>query len=118
MTENQRKQIHHGTLPDAYPRGREIREVAGVVILVTGPDAPRLANLFAALVPKLPRSDRRSIGALVLVECDPEDERGGIPAGSPPTSGSGSARRPTPSVSPGSRSLPLDHEREPGGNHA
>jgi len=42
-----------------------------VTILVTGPGAARVADIFAALVPRLPDSDRASLGGLVLVMADP-----------------------------------------------
>lgn len=42
-----------------------------MTILVTGPGAARVADIFAALVPRLPDSDRASLGGLVLVMADP-----------------------------------------------
>ena len=56
-------------------REPEVREVDGVAVLVAGPEAARVADVFAALVPRLSASDRRSLGALVLVEVDPAAER-------------------------------------------
>ena len=56
-------------------REPEVRGVDGVAVLVAGPEAARVADVFAALVPRLSASDRRSLGALVLVEVDPAAER-------------------------------------------
>lgn len=51
-----------------------MREAGGVVVLVTGPDAARVADIFDALLAKMSASDRRSLGALVLVMVDPAAE--------------------------------------------
>jgi len=50
------------------------RDVGGVTILVSGPGAARVADVFASLVPRLADSDRSSLGGLVLVEVDPASE--------------------------------------------
>lgn len=42
-----------------------------MTVLVSGPGAARVADLFAALVRRLTDSDRSSLGGLVLVEVDP-----------------------------------------------
>ena len=46
-----------------------------MAVLATGPEAARVADVFAALVPRLSRSDRSSLGALVLLEVEPAAER-------------------------------------------
>ena len=63
--------LEHG--PARAPRTRrlQVREIGEVTILVTGPGAVRVADIFADLVPRLPDSDRVSVGGLVLVMTDP-----------------------------------------------
>lgn len=68
------RRLERGPARTSRTQRLQPRDVGGVTILVSGPGAARVADLFASLVPRLADSDRGSLGGLVLVEVDPASE--------------------------------------------
>ena len=69
------RRLEAGPVRTSRTRAPEVREGAGVAVLVTGPGAARVAGIFVALLARLSASDRSNLGALVLLEVDPAAER-------------------------------------------